>query len=362
LEFTLGHVNRPVNVRPSRLTRFLGEGQRQMFSTHEASDPIHVLEALYALEQPRETWFRGVLKAAASAFDRGAGVGFLLYDVSGDAPRIDAIDGVNVETLNVRVGLDTHYDPEFATEILNSYRRDVCATMAEHVHDPRQLRALRDRYKQTGVRDQLLVNGASLSGFGCALYVFSKTSLCLSPTERELMTRIAAHLSSAYRLKRRLEQATNPREKFVEAVLKVDGQLEHAETTASTSESLQSLTDAVKRREWARGASGRNDPNKAMAAWKPMVGARWSLADRYEHNGTRYIAARENAPSQGGPEALSPRERQVSSLAELGHSNKLIAYELGLAHSTVRVLLARAAAKMGVRTRSEVVDQFRKLV
>lgn len=332
-----------------------------MFSTHDALDPIHVLEALYALEQPREAWFRGVLTAAAAAFDCGAGVGFLLYDVSEDTPRIEAIDGVNVGAPKVQMGIDTHYEPEFAREIVNCYRTDVCATMAEHVHNPRQLSALRARYAEVGIGDQLLVNGANPSGIGCALYVFSETILRVNPAERELMTRIAAHLSSAYRLQRRLEQTPGPREQFVEAVLKVDGRLEHAEAAANSSESRHSLTEAVKRREWARGGSGRNDPKKATAAWKPMVGARWSLVDRYEHNGTRYIAARENAPAQAGPEALSPRERQVASLAELGHSNKLIAYQLGLAHSTVRVLLGRAAAKMGVRTRSEVVDRVRKL-
>jgi DNA-binding CsgD family transcriptional regulator len=33
----------------------------------------------------------------------------------------------------------------------------------------------------------------------------------------------------------------------------------------------------------------------------------------------------------------------------------VIAYELGLAHATVRVLLARAAAKLGARSRVELI-------
>jgi DNA-binding CsgD family transcriptional regulator len=37
----------------------------------------------------------------------------------------------------------------------------------------------------------------------------------------------------------------------------------------------------------------------------------------------------------------------------------MIAYELGLAHSTVRVLLARGAAKLGVRTRTEMLARVR---
>ncbi|MEO6097530.1 MAG: LuxR C-terminal-related transcriptional regulator [Fibrobacteria bacterium] len=53
------------------------------------------------------------------------------------------------------------------------------------------------------------------------------------------------------------------------------------------------------------------------------------------------------------------RERQVAALAELGRSNKVIAYELGLGHSTVRVLLARAAGKPGVKTRIGLVKRVR---
>jgi DNA-binding CsgD family transcriptional regulator len=41
--------------------------------------------------------------------------------------------------------------------------------------------------------------------------------------------------------------------------------------------------------------------------------------------------------------------------------DKLIAYELGLAHSTIRVLLARAAQKLGARSRAELLERFRAL-
>jgi DNA-binding NarL/FixJ family response regulator len=56
---------------------------------------------------------------------------------------------------------------------------------------------------------------------------------------------------------------------------------------------------------------------------------------------------------------LSDRERQVVSLATLGRTNKMIAYELGLAHSTVRVLMARASAKLHTGSRHELVAQQR---
>lgn len=64
-------------------------------------------------------------------------------------------------------------------------------------------------------------------------------------------------------------------------------------------------------------------------------------------------------PERAG--TLSTREREVVALARLGHANKTIAFQLGIAHSSVRVLLARAAIKLGARTRVELIDRVRHL-
>ncbi len=90
-----------------------------------------------------------------------------------------------------------------------------------------------------------------------------------------------------------------------------------------------------------------------------MVEARWTLVDRYEENGRRYVLARENAPGGRRAGRLSTREQQVASLAALGRSSKLIAYELGIAYATVRVLMARACAKLGVSSRAELALRLR---
>ena len=49
-----------------------------------------------------------------------------------------------------------------------------------------------------------------------------------------------------------------------------------------------------------------------------------------------------------------PSVRQVVALVALAHYNKLIGYELGLGFSTVRVLIHRAARKLGCRTRRQL--------
>jgi len=236
--------------------------------------------------------------------------------------------------------------------MVKSYRTITFATLNEYISDTEFRAELRRFYEPVGIRDAVMINGLDPSRLGCALYIFSAGMFRITPAKRQLLTRIATHLSTAYRLHRRLERT-------VDAILAPSGKIEHAEKTASSNDSLSRLAGAVKMREWARTIPGRRDSDRSTEAWKPLVSGRWSLVDRFERDGRRYITACENAPAPTGIGLLSPRERQVAALAELGRSNKFIAYELGLGHSTVRVLLARAAAKLGVRTRIDLINLIR---
>jgi DNA-binding NarL/FixJ family response regulator len=58
---------------------------------------------------------------------------------------------------------------------------------------------------------------------------------------------------------------------------------------------------------------------------------------------------------------LSPREREVLSIALLGRTNKEIAFQLAIGHSTVRVLLTRAAKKLGAHDRYDLLRRFEAL-
>jgi DNA-binding NarL/FixJ family response regulator len=56
-----------------------------------------------------------------------------------------------------------------------------------------------------------------------------------------------------------------------------------------------------------------------------------------------------------GQVALSPRERQVLALVARGATNREVALQLQIGEQTVKTLLARAFAKLGVHRRSEAV-------
>lgn len=59
------------------------------------------------------------------------------------------------------------------------------------------------------------------------------------------------------------------------------------------------------------------------------------------------------APDQA---ALSPREREILRLVASGSTNREIASALDVGDETVKTLLARACAKLGVRRRAEAVS------
>lgn len=98
------------------------------------------------------------------------------------------------------------------------------------------------------------------------------------------------------------------------------------------------------------------DAEDGVSRCRALIGSRWTLLDRFEVLGRRYVLAVETRSR--GSAALSLRERQILAFAGLGYSNKLIAYELGISHSTVKVLLSRAAAKLGVTSRQEMVNCY----
>jgi len=64
------------------------------------------------------------------------------------------------------------------------------------------------------------------------------------------------------------------------------------------------------------------------------------------------------APNHGAIGSLTLRERQIVTLAAAGQHNKLIAYNLGISHSTVRVLMGRAARRLRASSRAALIHRY----
>jgi DNA-binding CsgD family transcriptional regulator len=218
-------------------------------------------------------------------------------------------------------------------------------------------------FAQMGIRDVMAVNALDPTGIGAWLVAPQPKLRPLGPGEETRWSRVVAHIAASVRLRGRLERASARSDPapHADAILSTSGKVEDARGDAQTTQARRILREAALTIEKARGAMRRRDAERALLSWPALVRGQWTLIDHFESDGKRYVLAHTNTAAPASPRLLSAREREVLERALLGHENKLIAYELGLAASTVRVLMQRAATKLGASSRPEAVEAYRRL-
>lgn len=95
-----------------------------------------------------------------------------------------------------------------------------------------------------------------------------------------------------------------------------------------------------------------------FAWWSALELATWAVVDQVDHLRVRFLLLRENRDPQI---PLTAREREIVEHASRGHSNKRIAHDLGVGSSTVSTHLSRAGAKLGLRTRTAIIQARKAL-
>jgi DNA-binding CsgD family transcriptional regulator len=93
----------------------------------------------------------------------------------------------------------------------------------------------------------------------------------------------------------------------------------------------------------------------ATKLWIGLLDGKWSIVDRLDQNGRRFLVAQKHVGAAVDQGALTARERQVIARAVTGNSVKEIAFEFGVASSTVTQILRGAFMKMGISCRTELV-------
>ena len=214
----------------------------------------------------------------------------------------------------------------------------------------RQLERLVDDWcRRWSLADELWVNAQDPTGVGCVL-VAPLRSHPLSKREVHQWRCVAAHVATAFRVQRQLAAwpispatttTSGSARPIPEAILRPDGRLAHAEEPAQGAFARAALLGSVRALDRARGPLRRRAPEEAVALWQALVAGRWSLLDRFDSDGRRYVVAHRNDVAIPDMRGLTLRERQVLAYAAMGHSNKWIAYELGLSTSTVGGHLTR---------------------
>lgn len=310
---------------------------------------VAILDAAYRLAPTDEQWLAEVVEASRPVLDMGLGVAGYYTAVGGPS---------EIRTWGYVGELDTRV--RSFDDVLSTLGREAMRQL--HLRGPFGSTTHLD-YEPCppdtkGASSAVGVMGLDSEGYGVSLASWSAPGRVFeaTPAVEAFWARVAAHLATAARLRRRLQAlAAEP-----DAVMEPGGRVLHAAGSARSAVVRAALRDAAVRVDRARGGPMKSDAGDALSLWRCVVERRWTILDRFESDGRRYVVAYPNAPDpRVRLEMLTPRERAAAMGAAMGHSNKVIAYELGVSESTVSTLLTRAARKIGAGNRVELVRTLR---
>ncbi len=315
-------------------------------------DAIGIVEAAYDLPGDTRAWLTRLLECAGPRLERGLGSGIALFDA-----QTASIDPATLVVLGLDPALlaDMH--------VLGDLERDSLRTITGR---PTQLTTVTQGLglTVTEARSFAPMNALRPHGVHDVLGAFAMNPSrwwvqivapmpdVTRPTRGEHATwgKLLAHVAAGARM-RDVLAAGPPAIEDGEAILSPSGALHHAEPAAQSADARERLREAAKAIDRAR-SKARADDDEALELWQGLVSGRWSLVDRFDSDGRRFLVARRNDPDLTDPRGLSLRERQVLAYAAMGHSLKMIAYTLGLSGSTVSLLRKRGMQKLGVSTRT----------
>jgi DNA-binding CsgD family transcriptional regulator len=109
-----------------------------------------------------------------------------------------------------------------------------------------------------------------------------------------------------------------------------------------------------------RAGSAETATQPPDAAPPARLHGKWTIIEQFVLHGYEYRLIR-SPQIERDASRLTKRERQVVEQALDGHTNKSIAYALGVSQSTVGVLIFRASAKLGVKSRAELLSAYTRL-
>lgn len=332
------------------------------------ADAWDVVSEIYRLRGQSDAWMRGLLDTLRPLIDAGLGVGGYYFDAR-RAPELTVTDLICVGMMDREVAaiariLEAMRAPnERSRRVLALV--DGCGTASE-IMSPRLFSTmphLAALSRVSAIRDFLGIVATDPGGMGCVINAPLAAQGRISPALRRPLGRVAAHIAAALRLRRATDALSDAADLAqVEAIFLPSGRPQHLTGGTTHGHQRAQLIDAVRRREHGRARLRRLDPADALAEWVALVGGRWTLLDEIESDGKRFIVARRN-PAPAPPLAqLTPGQAQVVGFALLGHSNKLIAYELGLTESGVAMRLRRAGERLGAPSRLALVRTVRRLL
>jgi DNA-binding CsgD family transcriptional regulator len=260
------------------------------------ADFAALMEAAYRAGDTDSDWLERVVRCAQPGLDRGRGlIGCLFATRPNGRPSVTATFGVGALTAHPRALAET-FLPSLAEKTRNGSSGASFGTTGAGARGP-------ETHRCSAVVATDAAPGRQ-SRAGCALLAPLPRATEPSRDAGVLWSRVAHHLAAALRLRR----------------------------------------------------SGGDE----QTVWRGLLCGRWRLVDHFDTGGRRFIIARGTPGEARQPLArLSGRERDACARAAKGCANKEIAAELGIAVSTVGMLLLRATRKLRCTSREELIRAFR---
>lgn len=320
-------------------------------------DLIRILEAAYAPAPTEESWLTGIGEYF-QPFTPGLGALVTSWDLGAPVPilrRAVAVGmGDDLASLFRNIyGLLARERAQLLPAVLAPHPSVACwmkAVGRQFSLFPGEAGdRLRGALERAGCEDSLGVLSRERSGATVLVSIPVARLSPVPPRTLGQLSRVTAHVCSAIRLR------TRAAGEDVEAWIDPSGKVRDARGPAQERQARESLTTAVRAVERARGRLRRTDPEEALDLWRALFEGRWSIVEQVESDGRRILLARRNEPGVADPRALSPGERDVLAYAAMGHSNKYVAYLLGISTGAVASRLASALRKLGVPSRREAI-------
>jgi DNA-binding CsgD family transcriptional regulator len=340
------------------------------------------MDAIYRVDSSDNAWLSGIVKAARPALDDGLGMMMVVFWMS--ARGVTAVNAVEDSALPLaEMGLAGARGLPDLT--LRAYNLPV-GTMTEVVGRKRFARSpvIRDVFLPLGVHDVMGVVCREPDGWGVNIFVPLRNAERIAPGRRVFWQRIAGHIQAAHRLRRRLGTSERTEPTIAGTVQTKNGSrvswsVEYQGGVAHEETRDEALLDPVGRCLDARGEArevparealrraaitidrakaellGQRNDADALGEWRALVDGRWSLLDRFDNDGRRFLVARRNAPGTMPIPLLDERERAVLGYRAAGHALKLIAYEMGYSLGFTSRVAQNAMRKLGLTSPADLV-------
>ena len=320
-------------------------------------DWVALIEAGYSLDGSHEEWTENVLEKAAPLLDRGWWPSIATYRFTPTHINLEYVGttGPSFVTTAIR-----EHVSDLPKEMIDQlYRRGSGVGSVGEVVYPRfpDHQSIVRRETQGMIGDSLVIPGHSGEGSALALYVGFLTETPPTELERKRWPLMTSHLAAGLRLRSKVRTFSYDSE-AVEAIFDSDGKEHDLRHTAKGRSVRDMLRETVQRIDRLRTQAGRKNPDEAIQRWEGLVDGRWSLVDRFDSDGRRFVVAIKNDPIHADPRGLTARERQVAEFVGLGQSTKEISYSLGVSHSAVTNCTARAIYKLGLTSLADLAAFF----